>query len=69
MKVGGHHEESMDTSNATRPLSRCCLRSYFVKEYCTGTQRAQQEIQGQSSNTEEQATSNFVLNTSIARVL
>ena len=35
-------------SYATRPLSRCYLRSYFVKKYCRSSQRAQQEIQEQS---------------------
>ena len=39
---------------ATRPLSRWYLRSYLVKKYCRSSPRAQQEIQEQSSNTEEQ---------------
>ena len=52
--------------NATRPLSRSYLRSYLVKKYCRSSQRALQEIQEQSSTTEEHATSNSELNMSIA---
>ena len=37
----------------------------FGKIYCRSSHRAQQEIQEQSSNSEEQATSNGELNTSI----
>ena len=37
----------------------------FGNKCCRSSQRAQQEIQEQSSNTEEQATSNSELNTSI----
>ena len=49
-----------------RPHSRCKLRSYLVKHAAGANKRAQKEIQEQSSNTEEQATSNAELNTSIA---
>ena len=38
----------------------------FGQKYCRSSQRAQQEIPEQSSNTKEQATSNAELNTSIA---
>ena len=48
---------------APRLLSRCYLRPYLVRKYCL--QRAQHEVQEQSSNTEEQATSSSELNTSI----
>ena len=41
-------------NNSTRPLSRCYLRSCLVKKRCMSSQRAQQEIQEPSSNTEEQ---------------
>ena len=53
-------------SNGARKLSRCYLRSYLLKKYCRSSQRAQQETQEQSSNTEEQATCNSEVNTSIA---
>ena len=39
--------------HATRPLSRC-YPIIFGKKYCRSSQRAQQEIQEQSLNTEEQ---------------
>ena len=42
------------------------VKIIFGKKYCRSSQRAKQEIQEQSSNTEEQATSNSELNTSIA---
>ena len=51
--------------NATRPLSRCYLRSYLVK-ITTGTQK--EPSKKYKSNLEEPATSNAELNTSIARV-
>ena len=39
---------------------------FAKKKYCRSSQRAQQETQEQSSNTEEQATCNSEINTSIA---
>ena len=61
----GSHSQLSYVCIATRPLSRCYLRLYLVKKYCRSLQRAQQEIQEQSSNTGEQATSSSELNTSI----
>ena len=52
----------------TRPLLRCYVRSYLGQKYCRSSQRAQHEIQEQSSNTEEQTTSNTERHTSMTRV-
>ena len=52
-------------TNATRPLSRCYLRSYLVKN----TAGAQKEPSKKyKNNTKDEATSNAELNTSITRI-
>ena len=51
--------------NATRPLSRCYLRSNLVKNTAGAYKEPNKKYK---SNLEEQATSNAELNTSISRV-
>ena len=50
---------------ATRPLSRCYLRSYLVKNTAGAHKEPSMKYK---SNLEEQATNNTELNTSITRV-
>ena len=65
LELVGTSWSNQEISYATRPLSRCYLRSYLVKNTAWDHKESNTKHKNKWSHTEEQDTSNDELNTSI----